>query len=1077
MGFNLESWKAQIADYFKSHALLIKQAGADTLYGLLAAGALLPAIGAYQGGEVFPVMMALSELLGNIGGNLISNQIQKWKDKTDAEVAREILGSIRQDANVQQALDTLLEKLEVISSAQQALSDVDKQWFLATLQAELKKINSAIAINTDGGAYIAGNFVQGPGGKFVGRDEILIQKLIQLNFNLQGSTETIILDLGDGQIINLTRSQATEVFLRSYFGALSARCQDLPLGRVYKYFDEPGSKDSVSLETVYTDLDVACPPREKTLDIRHLGMKLERADGCERQPLLNTIADPELHRFVLLGGAGSGKTTFVNYLTFALAQAASGQPAPKLPMNLQGLLPVRIILRHIAASIPVNAACGEPEMIWKALRKDMETLLGELGAAQLFPVFQQRILHQGAMILLDGLDEVPEAGQRRKCLLEAIQSWLKCFNGVQPRVLLTARPYAYADPAWQLPDFEMLSLAPFDEEQIGNFVDHWYQAARPAIGWDADTAAGRGNLLKQAIQQRSYLADLASRPLLLTLTAAIDTGGGKLPEDRAELYEEAVNLLLLRWQRGSEILDADGKTISDDQITRVQAIPEAQKRRALEKLAYQVHERQGQAQSRSSDSADIPATDIYAVFNPLLPDDINARVLLGFLENRAGLLIGRSEAVYTFLHRSFQEYLAGCYLVSSDNFAARMKKLLTSDRDWWREVCLLAVGKAGQNMPFALGILDEFVPGKPDEATQITDAQQRLAALTGTALLELRLHERAPESEKARLVQNRTAHWLVNILQTGHLPAQERFEAGNTLARLGDPRFCSDTLYLPDEPLLGFIHIPAGQFYMGSDKKKDSLAYDIELPQHKVELGEYYIARYPVTVAQFKAFVDESGHKPQDSDSLSGLPNHPVVSVTWYDAIAYCNWLTKLLRQGFPLSTSIAGQLAEGWQVAVPTVPPELIERLQEGWRVTLPSEAEWERAVRNTDGRIYPWGAKFDPDKANTGETGIGGTSPVGCFPPGASPEDLLDASGNIWEWTRSLWGSDSKKPRFVYPYSGCLAERESQNAGREILRVMRGGSWDDLSSVARCAYRFGDYPSRSFKYLGFRISFKAVC
>ena len=957
--------------------------------------------------------------------------------------------------------------------------------FLANLVAYLKEptppSTNVNKIDTGGGAQIEGNLTQGPGSTFVGRDQINADTYIaeQKNYavpdpeaekitvgdihhntnspiNVGSGTQTTTYNIGEQHIHPAPeqedQNRAATALLSAYFGALAARCQDLPLGRVHPRFAQSTTKGSVSLQTVYTDLDVVRPPREKDLDIRRLGMKLERADGGERQPLLKVMADPKRRRFALLGSAGSGKTTFVNYLTFALAQSASNQPAPELPEALQGLLPVRIILRHIAASIPVNAACGEPEMIWKALRKDMETLLGDLGAAQLFPVFQQRILQQGAMILLDGLDEVPEAGQRRKCLLEAIQSWLKCFNGVQPRVLLTARPYAYADPTWQLPDFEMLSLAPFNEEQIGNFVDHWYQAARPAIGWDADTAAGRGSLLEQAIQQRPYLADLASRPLLLTLTAAIDTGGGKLPEDRADLYEEAVNLLLLRWQIGSEIRDAEGKLISDDQIAQVQAIPEEQKRRAIEKLAFQVHERQGQAQNRSDASADIPAADIYAVFNPLLPDNFNAKVLLGFLETRAGLLIGRSEEIYTFLHRSFQEYLAGCHLLGSDNFAEGMKTLLASDRDWWRDVCLLAVGaasKSGRTMPFALGILDEFVPGNPEEAAQITAEQQRLAALTGTALLELRVPERASESGKARLVQNRTTRWLVNILQTGRLPAQERAEGGNTLARLGDPRFRPDAFYLPDEPLLGFIHIPAGRFIMGSDKKIDPQAYDSEAPQHEVDLGEYYIARYPVTVAQFKAFVDQSGYKPDTQRCLEGLSNHPVMYVTWYNALAYCDWLTTRLPK-----------------------LPNLLPELRQGWRMSLPSEAEWERAARGTDGWIYPWGNEFDPDKANMRETGIGGTSAVGCFPAGASPAGLLDASGNVWEWTRSLWGADREKPEFTYPYSNRLQERENLNAGREIRRVLRGGSWFSESRNARCAYRLRNAPGGWDHYRGFRVS-----
>jgi len=289
---------------------------------------------------------------------------------------------------------------------------------------------------------------------------------------------------------------------------------------------------------------------------------------------------------------------------------------------------------------------------------------------------------------------------------------------------------------------------------------------------------------------------------------------------------------------------------------------------------------------------------------------------------------------------------------------------------------------------------------------------------------------------------------LVNLLG-GSLTPIERAEAGNTLARLGDPRFRTDAFYLPDEPLLGFIHIPASRFTIGSDPKEDKDALDREQPQHEVDLGEYYIARYPVTVAQFKAFVDSSKHKPQDPDSLRGQPNHPVVIVTWYDALAYCDWLTAQLSK-------------------LPNLPAEL----KRGWRVSLPSEAEWERAARGTDGRIYPWGNEFDPNKTNVDVTGIGGTSAVGCFPSGASPAGLLDASGNVWEWTRSLWGKDFDKPEFTYPYSQRLQERENLQADRNIYRILRGGSWYYVSRYARCAFRFRLDPVDRNDNIGFRVS-----
>jgi len=579
------------------------------------------------------------------------------------------------------------------------------------------------------------------------------------------------------------------------------------------------------------------------------------------------------------------------------------------------------------------------------------------------------------------------------------------------------------------------------EEQIGNFVDHWYQAARPAIGWDADTAAGRGSLLKQAIQQRPYLADLASRPLLLTLTAAIDTGGGKLPEDRAELYEEAVNLLLLRWQRGSEILDADGNLLPDDQIARVKAIPEDQKRRALEKLAYQVHKHQGQAHSRSADSADIPAADIYAVFNPLLPDDINARVLLGFLENRAGLLIGRYEEVYTFLHRSFQEYLAGCYLVSSDDFAPRMKALMESDRDWWREVCLLAVGKAGRAMPFALSILDEFVPGKPEEAETITIEQLRLAALTGIALLELRIQERASESEKARLVKKRTSSWLVNILQNGLLPESERAAVGSTLARLGDPR---SNITVCES--MEFCHVSSGEFIYGNRKEK-----------RLVKLPEFWIGKYPVTVSQYCRFVECGGYansqywpeaiseKYWTSSGFKGgwdtdyrlapvfysdpfcLSNHPIVGVSWYEAMAFTRWLSKQMLDW------VAGLSGEPWQSIV-------MGKL----KMSLPTHEQWEKAARGTDGQEYPWGNRFCPDMANTEESGIRTTTTVGIFPAGVSPFGVLDMIGNVFEWVAST--------------GDC-----------------RGGSWRDKEDSACRAIR-NYYPDLRDWDVGFRVCIVSV-
>jgi formylglycine-generating enzyme required for sulfatase activity len=147
-----------------------------------------------------------------------------------------------------------------------------------------------------------------------------------------------------------------------------------------------------------------------------------------------------------------------------------------------------------------------------------------------------------------------------------------------------------------------------------------------------------------------------------------------------------------------------------------------------------------------------------------------------------------------------------------------------------------------------------------------------------------------------------------------------------------------------------------------------------------------------VTVAQYKIFVQETKHKPFEPDCLIGISNHPVVAITWNEALEYCGWLCHKLK---------------AWQ----GTPQTIVEKLVQGWQVTLLAEIEWEKAARGglqlpkgenpNPNRIYSWGDEFDTDKANTSETGINETSAVGCFPGGASPYGILDLSGNVWEWT----------------------------------------------------------------------------
>jgi formylglycine-generating enzyme required for sulfatase activity len=222
-----------------------------------------------------------------------------------------------------------------------------------------------------------------------------------------------------------------------------------------------------------------------------------------------------------------------------------------------------------------------------------------------------------------------------------------------------------------------------------------------------------------------------------------------------------------------------------------------------------------------------------------------------------------------------------------------------------------------------------------------------------------------------------------------------------------------------------FMRVPAGRFLMGS-RNDNKLAGSDEKTQHVVDIPyDYWMARFPVTNAQYSQFKKDGFDK--------GKENHPVVDVSWNDAMTYCQWLNNLLKAELP-----------------------------SGLVLRLPTEAEWEKAARGTDGREYPWGNQFDKNKCNTDEGGKGGTTPVGLYSPqGDSPYGCADMSGNVWEWTHSL-----KK---AYPYNVKDGREDEKASG---ARVLRGGSFLGNDGVARCACRYdGGLGSFYHYHLGFRV------
>ncbi len=553
---------------------------------------------------------------------------------------------------------------------------------------------------------------------------------------------------------------------------------------------------------------------------------------------------------------------------------------------------------------------------------------------------------------------------------------------------------------------------------------------------------------------REDLATLARNPLLLTLMATLHSNRTRLPDDRADLYNEVVELLLQRW---NETIGADRGLLD---ALRIPSLKLGHLREQIEHLAFEAHA----ANVGKEGTADIAEGDLLKAFCPLLGGSHDkAALVVAYVEKRAGLLLGQGprerQRQFTFPHRTFQEYLAACYLARQPDFRTRAVDLARANPTHWREVLTLAArnasADAGVPVADALVHCERFEVWSRSRTPEESDWCR--AMLAAEQLLEIGLASVASREER-RAVRDRVAGWLVALLAKEGLPARDLAHAGNLLARLGDPR--PGVGLRPDGlPDIVFeeLQFPAGEFALAENRRK----VQIEQP--------YRLSRYPVTVAQFQAFVDAKGYEqddlwppegpawrdgkaelndlpewyrneyrkldfpirgPQDYGPVFQTPNHPRVGVSWYEATAFCRWLTKQLHSTFDIQHSAL---------------------------VCLPHEGEWEQAAgwnvkeKKVGGRYFPWGgSKHAPDLAqrcNMAKTGIGHTSAVGLFPSGAADCGALDMSGNVWEWCENLYQKD--KP----------------------WRVLRGGSWLYVyPRLLSCSCRFRDHPGLRSSRIGFR-------
>lgn len=758
----------------------------------------------------------------------------------------------------------------------------------------------------------------------------------------------------------------------------------------------------------------------------------------EPRPVLDLLQ--QRRGLIVLGDPGAGKTTFLKYLALKLVLGEGAE------LGLDHRLPILLPLSAYA-----NAISEKDVSLGRFIGQYYQDTID---LDHPFPLMLKAALRQGgALLLLDGLDEVQAVSQRNLVIKRVLD-----FCMAQPEgnlFVLTSRIVGYREVRPTAANIAECTLTDFDEAEIEDFVSKWTLAIEQQALNDPHLAkreAAREQAeLMQSVRHNKGVRQLAANPLLLTILAVMKRQGVVLPERRVQLYETYVETLLSHWNVARGL----GRAVEHD-LDVVETL------KVLAPLALWMHYTNPGFGLVKEQELFRQLEAIYRLRHHESPHRATQRFLADVREY-ASLLLERGTGQYGFIHLTFQEYLAGVAVVQKgqDGIAPIVEELAQHlGDDSWHEVSLLAIGHLGINQQreiAASNVLEQLIAQHP---------QPQAVLLAGEAVADV-----WPNGVTAQC-RERVQGALLATIRDMTVPAKKRARAGQVLARVGDPR--PEVMTIEG---MRFCYVPAGEFHMGEGKE----SHLVPMPY------DYWLGQYPVTNAQFEAFVEAGGYEQErywreakglgywqvgqgfrnEKRPLSlrhpfPLSNHPVVGVSWYESLSFCRWLT---------------------------------EQLPEGWLARLPTEAEWEKGARGglqipseavvmavdsvTSARFDPFGKlRAGPlsapavqlmsnehpqrryvwgDESPNGEqinfeaTDIGATNAVGCFPYDLSVYGCAEMSGNVNEWVQTKWG-------YEYPYQS-EDGRETIDASNKS-RVLRGGHWYWDASWARCSFRYWSYP-----------------
>ncbi len=615
-----------------------------------------------------------------------------------------------------------------------------------------------------------------------------------------------------------------------------------------------------------------------------------------------------------------------------------------------------------------------------------------------------------ALFLIDGLDEVANETERIT-MVRQVRNFILSNNLRSNRFIITCRTASYTAASRFDPidgrEFDHYVVQPFGEKQIRAFLGSWYLWYERNVKCRRDNcevfANQRLESMLSAIKSDKNILNIATNPLMLTILALIEHEGGRMPDSREGLYRKCLNMLAGTWEdlRGFQEKRTAGFHLGDRKITEDMIIG------FLGPVAFEMHAEAQKTIDYKRLKKSLAEKFYYRTKDKIEAGD-QAAAFIQIMKQRSGIIQETTNQAYGFMHQTFKEYLAARLLaeVSDDPINELGDKLFKAE---WLEVVLLtaAAMTSKETKAFVAGIL-----------AQVDNLPKNIILAT-ECILDMG-RDRIPDALFDEIVES-----LEKEMFSNHTPV-EKTTMGELLGIMGDGRV-----------LDRFIPIPDG-------------TYDLEGWKKTVDIEPFEISKFPVTNHWFACFVNANGYLEEHYWSHEGkkwrrhkkhtqpghfdhkqlnCPNSPVVGVSWYEANAFCRWLTM---------------------------------QSESQYVYRLPSEKQWQAAAAGFNKREYPWG-EWEPGRCNTRETEIKRISPVGIFPHGDTlgPDGVSDLAGNVWEWTCSDYESQKN-----------LKDFEFQEDYKKIkqMPVLRGGSWNDNASSARCANRNRDIPVARFSDIGFR-------